>query len=249
MTDRSRDRGPDYGIDGYLYMVGLLSAGMMFLAAAVVLCLVFEHALAASLLAVLAVLALAPGLLGLRYVLVGKRRHRDRLLDRIDWRGDERVLDVGTGGGILLVGAAKRASRGRCFGIDVWSAVDLSNNTKARAQKNAELEGVADRVEVLDEDARKLSFEDATFDVVVSMLCLHNIEEGQDRALAEIIRVLRPGGVAVISDLGGTETYAAAFEAAGFSVSRDAIAWDTFPFQRIVVARKPPSLAASHVAR
>jgi len=49
-----------------------------------------------------------------------------------------------------------------------------------------------------------LSFKAATFDVVVSMLCLHHIEEGRDKALAEITRVPRPGGTAVISDLAGT---------------------------------------------
>jgi len=39
---------------------------------------------------------------------VGKLKERDRLLDRIPWRGDEAVLDVGCGRGLLLIGAARR---------------------------------------------------------------------------------------------------------------------------------------------
>ena len=66
----------------------------------------------AAALLVVGALPAIPGLLGLRYVLAGKFIHRDRLLDRVVWRGDERVLDVGTGGGLLMIGAAKRAPRG-----------------------------------------------------------------------------------------------------------------------------------------
>src|ERR1043166_4376512 len=44
---------------------------------------------------------------------VGKVRDRERLLDHVAWRGDERVLDVGCGRGLMLVGAAKRLTTGR----------------------------------------------------------------------------------------------------------------------------------------
>ena len=48
------------------------------------------------------------GLLFLLYVKVGKFRHRDFMLSLHPWRGDENVLDVGCGRGLLLAGAAKR---------------------------------------------------------------------------------------------------------------------------------------------
>ena len=54
----------------------------------------------------------------------GKLRVRDRLLRGLNLRGDEAVLDVGCGHGLLLIGAAKRLPQGRAVGIDLWSQVD-----------------------------------------------------------------------------------------------------------------------------
>ncbi len=107
---------------------------------------------------------------------------------------------------------------------------------------NIALEGVADKTTILSEDARQMSFPDASFDVVVSNLCLHNIYDRVSRheALREIVRVLKPGGVAVISDYKLTGEYANAFRKAGLSVEMCPLDWTgTFPPLRILVARKP----------
>src|SRR5262249_54722402 len=147
------------------------------------------------------------------YSKVGKFRHRDRMLAKIAWRGDEQVLDVGTGRGLLLIGAAKKSARGKATGIDIWSAKDLSANAMEATLANAVLEGVRDRVELKTEDASRMTFADSTFDVVVSNLCIHNIEDpkGRDNACREIARVLKPGGIAVISDFKNTGAYAGVF--------------------------------------
>lgn len=83
------------------------------------------------------------------------------------------------------------------------STKDLSGNALERTQANVEVEGVKDKVELRSDDARKLSFHDASFDVVLSNLCIHNIpdKQGRDQACREIARVLKPGGIALISDL------------------------------------------------
>jgi Ribosomal protein L11 methyltransferase (PrmA) len=85
---------------------------------------------------------------------IGKLRPHDRLLDAIPWRGDETVLDVGCGRGLLLIAAAKRLTEGKAIGVDVWDASDQSGNSPQATLENARIEGVFGRVEVLDGDAR-----------------------------------------------------------------------------------------------
>ena len=156
----------------------------------------------------------------LAYGKVGKTRERDRMISLVDWRGDEHVLDIGTGSGLLLIAAAKKLDTGRAVGIDVWRAEDLTDNNLERLMANASLEGVADKIQVLTQDARKLSFPDESFDVVLSTFCIHNIEpkDQQIEACKEIARVLRPGGRAVIADYIPTHTYAESFRQAGLTV-------------------------------
>jgi arsenite methyltransferase len=144
---------------------------------------------------------------------VGKVRERDRLLDHILWTGHERVLDVGCGRGLMLIGAAKRLTNGKAIGVDIWKAEDLSGNRPESTLDNARREHVADRVEVQTADMRQLPFPKDTFDVIVSSAAIHNLYSAADRrkAIAEIARVLKPGGQAVIDDIRHHTEYAATF--------------------------------------
>jgi ubiquinone/menaquinone biosynthesis C-methylase UbiE len=134
---------------------------------------------------------------------VGKLRTRELLLDLVSLKGDEAVLDVGCGRGLMLIGAAKRLKGGRATGIDIWQAEDLTGNRPDATLENAQREGVADRVEVKTADMRELPFPDGSFDVVVSNVAIHNLYAAaeRDRALGEIARVLRPGGRVLIADI------------------------------------------------
>jgi methylase of polypeptide subunit release factors len=98
----------------------------------------------------------------------GKLRLREKLIDTLTWDGNETVLDVGCGSGLLLIAVAKRLTNGMAVGVDIWRQEDLSNNQWGTTLKNARIEGVAERVKVEEGDARQLRFSDATFDVVVS---------------------------------------------------------------------------------
>ena len=180
------------------------------------------------------------GILMLVYAKVGKFRHRDRMLNLHDWRGDERVLDVGTGRGLLLVGAARRLTTGHCTGIDIWNKEDLSGNSLARTQENLIVEGVAEKCSLVSEGAQKMSFPSESFDVILSNLCLHNIYNKPTRlqACREIVRVLKPGGVAIISDFKHTGEYEQTMREAGLQVERKMPNLSTFPPLRIVLARK-----------
>ena len=189
---------------------------------------------------------LAEAFLFLLYVKYGKFRHRDFMLGMHTWRGDENVLDVGCGRGLLLAGAAKRIAAlngtGHVTGIDVWSNVDMGGNSEAATLHNLALEGISDRCTLLGIPAQEMPFPDASFDVILSNLCLHNIydRETRRRALDQIVRVLKPGGQAILSDYKLTGEYAAQLQTAGLLVLRR---WGnplyTFPPLRIVVARKP----------
>ena len=85
---------------------------------------------------------------------VGKRRVVRRMLDALELRGDERLLDVGCGRGLVLIEAAKRLRDGRAVGVDVWRRGDQSGNTRRVTLENAEREGVAERVKVPPAGAR-----------------------------------------------------------------------------------------------
>jgi arsenite methyltransferase len=170
-----------------------------------------------------------------------KFRHRDRMLALVRWRGDEQVLDVGTGAGLLLIGAAKKLTTGKGTGMDLWSKVDLSANSRERTLLNAEIEGVKNRVEVVDGDATQMQFADGIFDVVMSNLVIHNIPSRarRDKACREIARVLKPGGVVVISDLAHTRDYKREFAKVGLKISPETLwSWGTFPPLRMIRAEK-----------
>jgi arsenite methyltransferase len=171
----------------------------------------------------------------------GKLRLRDRVLASLVWRGDERVLDVGCGHGLMVIGAAKRVPKGKAIGVDIWQSADQAGNNREATEHNAFLEGVAPLVEIRDGDARRLPFEDGSFDVVLSSWALHNIYETPERhrALEEILRVLKPGGQVLIVDIRHCREYATVFEALGLREVR--VSQPSFIFvipSRCVTGRK-----------
>lgn len=235
---------PDYGIDApnvirNLFFAGITCGVVAFLFPTVT----FGHVTFTLNPGLLysAAMFLLPVILMLMYSKVGKFRHRDRILAKLSWTGNESVLDVGAGRGILLIGAAKRLTTGEAIGIDIWNSEDLSGNSPQALVQNIVAEGVGSKAEIKSEDARKMSFQNGTFDIVLSNLCLHNIyqRDGRSQACREIVRVLKPGGVAVIADFKHMREYAATFAACGLTVEFCPLEWvDTFPPLRILVARK-----------
>jgi arsenite methyltransferase len=185
------------------------------------------------------------GLLFLLYVKVGKFRHRDFMLNMHSWRGDENVLDVGCGRGLLLAGAAKRIASlngtGHATGIDVWSNVDMGGNSAAATVHNLDLEGISSLCTLISQPAQQMTFPDGTFDLIVSNLCIHNIYDAPTRRLAlqQIVRVLKPGGTALISDYKLTSEYAREFSNLGLTVEKKRGSFlTTFPPLTVVIARK-----------
>jgi len=235
---------PDYGIDAPAVIRNFFLVGAAFL----VVTLAFPRVVIGHIEFILFPGFLWPafwffliGGLMLLYSLVGKFRHRDRILAKVNWTGAEQVLDVGTGRGLLLIGAANHLTTGHATGIDIWNAEDLSGNGPEGLKANIALEGVAAKTTIQSEDARAMSFADDSMDIILSNLCLHNIYEkaGRTKACQQIARVLKPGGVAVISDYKLMKEYAGVFARAGLAVEMCPLDWTgTFPPLRILVARK-----------
>ncbi len=153
----------------------------------------------------------------LYYSKVEKLKDCEKLLDLIHWSGNEQVLDIGCGRGLMLVGAAKRLTSGKAIGIDLWQQNDQANNDAAATLENAAIEGVTDRIDVKTADMRQIPFPDRAFDVVVSSWAIHNLDVASDRykALDEIIRVLKPNGRVILADITNQAEYAKYFEQQG----------------------------------
>jgi len=158
----------------------------------------------------------------------GKFVEWQRILDGLRLRGDERVLDMGCGRGAVLMAVASRLTTGRASGVDIWNTRDQSGNGRDVAVRNASLEGVSDRVDIQTGDMRALPFAEATFDLVVSSLAIHNIRSGAERrqAVAEAFRVVKPGGRLVLADIRATARYAETLRALGATdVQRRRLGW------------------------
>ena len=108
-------------------------------------------------------------------------------------RPDSRILDCGCGPGSITVGLAQWAPDGQTVGVDL-SAQQLDG-----ARSLARELGVTN-VTFREGDIFKLPFEDDSFDVVFSQTVLVHIPN-PDRAITEVKRVLRPGGLVALRDV------------------------------------------------
>lgn len=153
---------------------------------------------------------------------IGKPFAIRRMIDQLQLRGDEQVLDVGCGRGLLLLDAARQLTRGKATGLDLWSTRDQSGNAEATTRRNAELANVSDRVQIDTGDMRHLPYADGSFDVIISSLAVHNLPSKADReqAVREIARVLKPGGRIALLDFRHTGHYVRTLRASGITSAR-----------------------------
>ena len=110
-----------------------------------------------------------------------------RTLKALELGGDERVLDVGCGTGVLLERLGSAHPGLALHGVDPTEAM----LDRAR-------ERCAERVDLKRGEAEALPFGDGEFDVVLSVSALHYFSDPR-RAISEMARVLRPGGTLVVT--------------------------------------------------
>ncbi|RLG92060.1 MAG: hypothetical protein DRO36_02640 [Candidatus Hecatellales archaeon] len=126
-------------------------------------------------------------------ILEEKLKVREEVIRVTKPKDGEKILDVGTGGGLLAIGFAKTIKDGEIVGIDVWLRLGGGTSIK-NAEKNAEIEGVAGRVKFRRADVRSIPYPDNYFDVVVASFVIHIIRKDREKALKEMVRVLKPNG-------------------------------------------------------
>jgi SAM-dependent methyltransferase len=114
----------------------------------------------------------------------GSAAEAARLLRFADVRPDDRVLDVGTGSGIVAIAAACRGAR--------VTGVDPTPELLEKARENARLAGCRAIAWDLG-SAERLPYEDGSFDGVLSQYA-HMFSAQPDAAIREMLRVLKPGG-------------------------------------------------------
>jgi len=234
----------NYGVDApiivrNLFLIGIILIGLAIIFPVVKIGSANISSFSSSVIS--GIICFVTGLLMLLYARIGKFRHRNRMLKLIKWTGNEMVLDVGTGLGLLMIGAAKFLTNGKAIGIDIWNKDDLSKNSSGRTMSNAQLEGVMDKIEIKDENILHTNFRDNYFEVVLSNLCLHNIydKEGRQTACREIHRVLKQYGTAIISDYKHCKEYKEEFRKLGmFTEKIGTYYFDTFPPLTIIRAVK-----------
>jgi arsenite methyltransferase len=119
---------------------------------------------------------------------------RDHVLRELAPRAGERILDIGCGPGHLAFEIAARVGpRGAAYGVDV------SEHMLAIARVRRARVATGVRIELQSADATALPFEAATFDAAVATQTYEFVED-IGRSVAELYRVLRPGGRALILD-------------------------------------------------
>lgn len=221
-------RRGNYGFDALYVPVMLAAVGIIFLTLG--LFAVLQHT---SLL--FAVFGIAYGVFMLlstaSYIYTtrrGKFLEWAKILAHLNLRGDEHILDLGCGRGMVLLMAASLLLRGRATGIDLWKTGDQSGNATSTTRHNAELEGVIERIELHTVDMQALPFADNSFDIVLSSLAIHNIPDrsGREKALSEAVRVLKLGGRIIVADFRETNNYAECLRRLGMlDVAHRVLGW------------------------
>ncbi len=118
----------------------------------------------------------------------------DLILDHLGNNNSGKVLDIGTGNGILAIKAAVRNPAVQVTGVDYWGK-DWEYS-KTVCEQNACIANVAERVTFTKGDAASLNFPDGNFDVVVSNLTFHEVKlvNRKSDVMREALRLLKQGG-------------------------------------------------------
>lgn len=117
----------------------------------------------------------------------------------LKWNPED-LLDIATGTGDLAILFAEKSKIEKITGLDLSEGM-LEVGRKKVAQKD-----LSSRISLIQGDSEKLPFEDKSFDAITVAFGIRNFEN-LEAGLAEILRVLRPGGIFVILETSVPEKF------------------------------------------
>jgi len=166
------------------------------------------------------------------------RQLRQRTANLARMQPGEQVLDVGCGTGTLAMEVARRVGRaGRVAGVDPGTQ-QIARARRSAARRHVPIDFQIGMIE-------QLPFPDQSFDVVFATLMMHHLPASLKRqGLAEIARVLKPGGRLVIADFKRKQERqgrAARFHAGGSSIQDLAAMVSDAGFSEVETEEMQPS--------
>ena len=136
-----------------------------------------------------------------------------KMIDFLEIKGNESVLDLGSGAGALVICFAKLLHYGKAYGLDKYSLsenkirtkiinfvrINYLGHTLKNAKRNAKIEDVDKKCEFVSGDfTRRLNFPDDYFDIISSFQSLHILPtQKQMQVFKEIYRVLKKCGIII----------------------------------------------------
>lgn len=136
----------------------------------------------------------------------GKEKLQERIVNYVVAHlelpeGGRTLLDIGCGSGVISIKAAKKFPDAAVTGVDYWGKG--WDYAKQQCERNAELEGVKERITFQNGDAGNLNFPDAAFDGAISNFVFHEVRTQPDKrqVVKEALRVIKKGGSFSFHDL------------------------------------------------
>jgi arsenite methyltransferase len=139
-----------------------------------------------------------------------RKKILQQMINQATLKGDEQILDLGTGAGYIAIGFSKHLSSGKIVGVDKFDRktsinktnffeeikINFFGNTLEQAKKNASIEQRNENIYFVKSDLNHyFPFSDHSFNVILSsqfLYCIH--PKNRKKVLSEIHRVLKPTG-------------------------------------------------------
>jgi len=120
----------------------------------------------------------------------------DKLIKRSGIKEGMHILEVGCGSGAFTILAARASGiKGEVYALDIQPRMLMQLKKKLSRPENRDIKNI----KLVEGDAHKLPFNDNSFDVVYTVTVLQELPD-RNRALKEMKRVLKPGGILAVSE-------------------------------------------------